>query len=184
MKQFVDFAIYGLGAGGAYALIGLGVVVIHRGSGILNFAQGAIAMFSAFTFNWLVTARGFAPWLAALVVVALATLFGPLVFVGLFRPIRKAPLLAKVVLTIGLLGVLEGLADKVFNTSAELLVLPSLLPSHKLHLLGATVGADRIWVLILTIVVALVLWSVFRFTRFGLATRAVAENELGAAFLG
>lgn len=184
MKHFIDFGIYGLGAGGAYALTGIGVVVIHRGSGILNFAQGAIAMFSALTFYWLVTAHGLATWVAALVVVALAAVLAPLLFLGLIRPIRKAPVLAKVVLTIGLLGVLEGAADKVFNTSIQPLALPSLLPSHKTNILGAAVQTDRMWLLLLSILVAVVLWGVFRFTRFGLATRAVSENELGAGFLG
>ncbi len=98
------------------------------------------------------------------------------------RPLRTAPLLARIVATLGLMIVLSALAVKVWGSLS--VVAPSLFPTDSLTLFDINFGVDRLYLLGVTIVLTVVLWAVYRFTTFGISTRAVAESERGASLLG
>ncbi len=88
--DIIRYAMLGLGAGAVYALSALGVVVIYRGSGVLNFAHGAIGMVAAFVFyDW--REDGMALPQAVPLAVLLGAAIGILVQVGIMRPLRGAP---------------------------------------------------------------------------------------------
>ncbi len=181
MKDVVLFSILGLGAGTAYALTASGVVLIYKGTGVVNFGQSAIAMFSALSFVALYYA-GVSKWMAALVCVVGSIVGGALFYQLVMRPLRDSPLLAKVVATIGLLVTLQGLASVFWLHSLNL--APALFPQSTVELFGAAVSVDRLYLLGIAVALGVVLWATFRYTRIGLATRATAENERGAALLG
>src|SRR4051812_1808726 len=109
MEQVLLFAILGCGAGAAYALTGLGVVLIYKGSGVVNFAQGAVAMVAAFVCNDLVNS-GLSVYAAAAVTVAGCALAGVLIYMVVMRPLRNASALSQVIATIGLLVAISGSA--------------------------------------------------------------------------
>ena len=100
----------------------------------------------------------------------------------IFRPMRYAPALAKVVASIGIYVVLQAIVVLQFGTSQT--PVSSVLPSEPITIFGATIGRDRMWVAIAVVIATVVLTVIYRFTRFGLITRAAAENEKGSVLLG
>lgn len=124
---------------------------------------------------------------AAAVVLALlvAVLLGLFLHFVVFKPLRNAPVLAKVVTTVGLFVVLQEFCRLRFGELAKTGV-PFPLPSGKIDLPGALgiVPKNQLFLVVVVALIALGLWALFKFTRFGLATRAAAENEKGAIVLG
>ena len=181
MKDFFLFGVLGLGAGAVYAILGLGLVVVYRGSGVVNFAHGAIALFTTYQYVDF-TDRGVDSGLAVVLTLLLAGLGGVLLYWLVFRPLRRAPQLAKLVATLGLLLVLQAGAGLVYGT--ETVVVQSIVPTETIELFDTTFGRDRLWLLGITVVLTIGLWALYRFTRFGIATEAAAESEKGAVLLG
>jgi branched-chain amino acid transport system permease protein len=187
--------ILGLGSGAVYAAIGLGVVLTYRASGVLNFAQGAMALYLTYVFVWLRNtgdltlpvgtihlgaALGLYPALA--VALVLAAVLGLLSYALIFRPLRHAPQLAKVVASVGLMVTLEAVTVLRFGTAGA--IVPQVLPATPIKVLGLQLPRDRLILAAVVVLAAVVLWALYRFTRFGLLTRAVSENERGVLSLG
>ncbi|MFI5427094.1 branched-chain amino acid ABC transporter permease [Aeromicrobium sp. UC242_57] len=182
MKDVLLFAILGTGAGAVYAMIALGIVLIQKGTGAVNFAQGAIAGACAIYFGVSTGNNGTPLVQAALTAIVTAGLGGLLFYVLVMRPLRNAPLLARIVTTLGLMLAVQGLASQVWKVPT--VIAPAIFPTDSIDVFGINFGADRLYLLGTAILLTVVLWAVYRFTRFGMATRAVAENEQGAALLG
>jgi ABC-type branched-subunit amino acid transport system ATPase component/branched-subunit amino acid ABC-type transport system permease component len=194
VAQAVQFAILGLGAGAAYTLLAQGIILIYRGSGIVNFAHGAIAMFAAFfCFLTLVEEHGWSVGAAIPVAVLLAALLGVVIQNGILRFMRTAAPLVRLVATLGVLIVLQGLAgEKLWDSDFH--QIDQFLPTHNytLHewfgLDGAmgrvVVQEDRLILLAIASALTLALWAFTRFTKIGLAISASAENERAASALG
>jgi ABC-type branched-subunit amino acid transport system permease subunit len=181
MENVWLFAILGLGSGAAYAVTALGLVVIQRGSGTINFAQGAIGMVAAFCFAELVRHHVPTGLALAIVLIAAAT-FGASWHLAIMRPLRAAPLLAKIIATLGLLTALQGFAE--LEWGSVLGDAPNVLPTGVIHISGIAFGQDRLYLAGIAIVVAAILYTLYRFTTFGIATRAATESERATALLG
>jgi branched-chain amino acid transport system permease protein len=202
VTQVIVFLVLGLGAGAIYAGVGLGVVLTYRSSGVLNLAYGAVAMVPAYIYASLrssgalivpipglpdrfqiassTTGMGVAPSIAISLGFALA--LGVLMHYLVFRPLRHAPVVAKVVASVGVLITLQAVVLLRFGSDNP--SVASVLPAAPVKVFGATVPRDRLYLAAIVIVVGVVLALVYRYTRFGLATRAAAENELSATLLG
>ena len=185
MTTFFQFALLGLGAGGAYAIAGIGLTQVYRGSGVLNLAHGAMALFAGVLF-----VRVHQRWdvplpLAMLVAVVVAGMIGALVEVLVMRRLRHAAALVRMVATLGVFAILQQAVPLVFGTNFQQQEVKSFYPSGSLRL-GDTVKLpyDRLIVVGVTVVLGLVLRVVMDRTRFGLATTAGAENSLVAATMG
>ena len=181
MTSVFLYAVLGLGAGSAYALIAQGLILVHRASGVVNFAQGAVAMFTAYFYTWL-TNHGLANLPAALVAIAGAGVLGAVVQQFVMKPLGRAPLLAKLVAALGVVLVLEALAGIVFGYDLE--TAPALLPANTVHVFGADVGLDRIILFVIAIVLAAALSFFARRTTMGSLLRAASDSEQGLAILG
>lgn len=188
----------GLGPGAAYAGLGLGLVFTYRGSGILNLAHGAMAMYPTYVFAEL-RANGnlVVPGVpgthhlgtvgtgeALAIALVVAALLGLVVHLLIFGPLsrRAAPPLASVVATVGLVLSLQAMTSLRFGSSPRNVV--SLLPQQSVVVAGVRVPADRLYLAALVLVVAAAITFVHGRTRFGLASRAVAESVVGASLLG
>ena len=163
-----------------YAALGLGLVLVHRASGVVNFAHGAMAMLVTYAFVELRPDIGLWPALAVSAVAAAA--LGLAVDGLVFRPLRRAPALARVVASVGLLATLQALAVLWFGADSR--PVPSLLPNRPVGLFGVEVPRDRLLLAVLVVLAATGLWALYRFTRFGLASRATAEDQASLAMLG
>jgi branched-subunit amino acid ABC-type transport system permease component len=185
MQNVLLYASLGLGAGALVASIALGVVLIYRGSGVINLAVGAIAMTGAYLFWSFKTGYfGFALSSAPAYILTLVCmgLFGVLIELAIFRPLRNTAPLAKLAASLGLLLVLQAGAIEVFGDTQK--SAPSILPSGVVTVFGRVVPEDRFWLAGIVIVVAVVLAALYRWTPFGLATRAASENEVAAMLAG
>jgi branched-chain amino acid transport system permease protein len=185
MRDVLLYAALGLGAGALIASIALGVVLIYRGSGIINLATGAIAMLAAYLY-WAFKTGYFHFHLSsvpafALTLVCMAA-FGLLIELAIFRPLRNTAPLAKLAASLGLLLVLEAGMIVIFGNSLK--SAPSVLPSGTVTVFDRVVPKDRFLLAAIVIVVAAVLAALFRWTPFGLSTRAASENEVSAMLAG
>jgi branched-chain amino acid transport system permease protein len=202
MKEWIVFILLGLGPGALFAGIALGIVVAYRGSGVINLAMGAMALIGAYCFYSLKTAGYFfiplpfveesldfgGPWstvpalLGALLVCALT---GAAFDFFVLRKLRGSAPLAKLLASLGLLIIIQSVAVLRFGTEGQL--APSALPasaSKTVSIFGASVPADRFVLTGIVILAGVLLAVAYRYTRFGLATRAASENETKAVMAG
>ena len=112
----------------------------------------------------------------------IAAMAGMLMHLLIFRPLRHAPPLAKTVASVGLLLVLQSVV--VLRFSSQAVAVKPLFEKRPVHLLGTSFARDQLILAGLVVVVTVALWAAYRFTRFGLATRAAAEDEKGAVLIG
>ena len=177
----IRFALLGLGAGAVYALTAQGIVVVYRGSGVLNFAHGAVGMIGAFAFyTW--RADGMAVPLALALALLLGAAIGVAIHVVVMRPLRRAPPLARLIATLGLLTLLLAFGTERWGDTAR--IVPKLLPIDGVKVFSGTIiGRDRLMLAAIALVLTLVLQAVYRFSQFGRATTAVAESRMVTASL-
>ncbi|KQW08637.1 branched-chain amino acid ABC transporter permease/ATP-binding protein [Streptomyces sp. Root369] len=182
MDDVLRFALLGLGLGALYALTAHGIVLVYRGSGVLNFAHGAIGMAGAYVQWELATQHGVPYWPATACGVLTSAVLGVLTHLLVLRPLRRASSLARLVGTLAVFIVLTAIAVKRYGDSLEL--VPGKLPTKLLTIAGATVSEDRMWLIGIAVAVTVLLHLLYKRTLFGLGTSAVAENEGAAASLG
>jgi len=218
----------GVAQGALIAAIGLGVVLTYRGSGVVNFANSAVAMYIAYFYavlrkegdiflpplpNPLAPIEGIINlfqdkeswtdfpdwptrislgpnmqfWPALIISLVFAILLGLVLHLLVFRPLRNAPPLAKVVASIGLFLFLPAVIIRRFTIQPYTVKSMPFFDNQAKPLelpFGLKMGADALTIAVLIIFFAVLLWLVFQRTRFGLATRAASENEKGAVVLG
>lgn len=174
------FLLLGLGAGAVYASLALGLVAVHRVSGVVNFAHGAMASVATYVFVDLRGRLSSGPAFAVALLVAAA--LGLIAHALVFGPLRAAPALSRVVASVGVMITLQAAIVLRFG-SANRSVAP-VLPAQPTHLLGLDVPRDRLLLAAFAVVAGAALWALGRWTRVGLATRAVADDPTTAAGLG
>ncbi|UDY36638.1 branched-chain amino acid ABC transporter permease/ATP-binding protein [Dermatobacter hominis] len=186
--------LLGIGNGGVFAALAVALVITYRSSGVVNFATGAISLTAAYIYAGLRKGElllivpglprsvdvgaplNFAS--SALIALAIAGAIGALLHLLVFRPMRNAPQLAKAVASLGVLVVLQGTLATRFGT-APISVAP-LFRSERWELGSVGVLSDRFYLAVTVLALTLLLAAAYRFTRFGLLTRAAAESQTGA----
>jgi branched-chain amino acid transport system permease protein len=185
MRDILLFALLGLGSGALIAGIALAIVLTYRGSGIINLATGGIAMLAGYSF-WSLKTGEFGTEFATAPALVLTFLFtiavGVLIELVAFRPLRNAAPLAKLVSSLGVLLVAQASMLLAFGTTQK--PQPSILPSDTVTVFDVNVPVDRFILAGTVIGIAVALFVLYRFSRFGLATRAASENELSALLAG
>lgn len=177
MEIFLHTTLLGLATGSIYAMSATGLVLTYKTSGILNLGYGAIAMFTTVIY-WQFSVRyGLPPWLAALIVVfVIAPLIGIFLDTQLFRRLEGQPPVIGVMATVGLIVLLQGIVFRVWGTEAK--EIPSLFPHRAVHIPGSgAIGLDAILVLVFAAASAGLLAAMLRFTRLGVAFRAVVDSR-------
>ncbi|GAA1518606.1 branched-chain amino acid ABC transporter permease/ATP-binding protein [Nocardioides humi] len=181
--DILRYVLIGLGAGALYALIAQGLVLVYRGSGILNFAQGGFVMVGGYAYYHATVEFELPRWIGLVFAVLVGAVLGTLVQVLVLRPMRESSALLRVISTLAVLMVLVSAAVLIYGS--DLKSAPSLLPTKSIQVASDVfIGADRMILFFLGALSTAVLWWVYRYTTFGRATSAVAENELVAASLG
>jgi ABC-type branched-subunit amino acid transport system ATPase component/branched-subunit amino acid ABC-type transport system permease component len=198
MDQHLIFLLLGLANGAVYAALALTLVVTYRTSGVVNFATGAMALLGAYLYAFLREGELLLPlpflpksidlgsrldfWPAAIISVAICSVIGLLMYLGVFRLLRSAPAVAKAVASIGVMVLFTGLFTQKVGPSA--VNVKPILPSDSWTWGGVRITQDRVWLAVTILAITAALAAVYRFTRFGLLTRAAAETEKGAFVSG
>jgi branched-chain amino acid transport system permease protein len=181
MDAVAQYVASGLVVGGVYALIGLGFVIVYGVTRIINFAQGEFVMLGALCTVTL-TARGLPVAVALAIAVAAVAALGALLEGVAIRPLRRAPGLVVLIVTIGASIALRGAALIVWGTDPFALAPFSSGPP--LSVLGAVIVRQGLWVLGVAAAVFAGLWFVFMRTYAGAAIRACALNQRAARLVG
>ena len=183
MQSFLQFVIIGLGAGATYALFAQGAVLIYRGSGIVNFAQGALGTLAAYVaFAELKAEHNFKTLPACLAGIAAAVIVSLLFQRIVLRALRDAAAIVRVIATVGLLGLLQAIVTKRY--SGANLPVDQYLPHDVWEWGDVRVQEERIYLVVISVAVTVGLWAWTRYTRTGLAISASAENERAVQTLG
>lgn len=185
VQDFLLFVLLGLGGGAVIGGIAMAVVVTYRGSGIINLATGAVAMVAAYSFWALKTGYfgvTFATVPAVAVTLIVSVMVGVLSELAVFRPLRTSSALAKLVASLGILLILQATMLLWFSSAPK--QIPSIYPTNILQVFGSPFQESRLWMAGTVVLIALALSALFRWTRFGLATRAASENEIFAMLAG
>lgn len=174
--------VSGLAAGCLYALAALGLVLIYRTMDIVNFAHGEMAMVSTFVAYTLLARVGLPYVLAAAGALAFAALFGMLVERVFLRPIQNGPLISMMIMTLGLFMVFNGAAGWIWGFDP--VSFPYAVKGRPLILGGLIITRDSLLVLTVTLVMAIALYLVLKFTLAGIAIRATSQNARAARLMG
>ena len=212
MTDYLQQSLTGLGAGAVVAVLAIGLVLTFRASNVVNLAHAAMGVYVAYVYYGL---RNFTlgtadlggdlivpiiglptrihlvdrPTVLTALAIALiiAAALGAVIYALVFRPLRNAPPLARVIASLGVFLYLQSvmqLRSAETGAGSASLQLTSLLPDGVVRIGNVVVPTASFVLAGLAIATALALGLVFRFTRFGLATRAAAENEKGAILTG
>jgi branched-chain amino acid transport system permease protein len=179
MHLFLQQVFSGLAAGAIYASLALALVMIYRATDLVNFAQGDMAMFSTYI-AWTLMNAGLPFWAAFAVTLVVSFLGGMAIERVIIRPVENAPVLAAVVVTIGLLLIFNALAGWLFTYTLQ--EFPSPFPDRPLF--GALMTTQDLGVIGVTLLMLVLLYAFFRFTPTGLAMRAAAQNPESARLCG
>jgi branched-chain amino acid transport system permease protein len=180
MELFLHQLLAGIASGAIYAAMALAVVMIYQALDHLNFAQGEMAMFSTFV-AWQLIQWGVPYWIAFVATIALSFIAGVAIERIVFKPIRNAPVLSHVVVFIGLFSIFNSLAGFIWDYTIK--TFPSPFPSGSLFE-NRLIGAHQTGMFAITLVMLVLLYAFFRWTRLGLAMRAAAANPQSARLVG
>ncbi|NLY64901.1 MAG: branched-chain amino acid ABC transporter permease [Alcaligenaceae bacterium] len=181
MSEFMQFLLSGLTVGAVYALVALGFTIIYNASDVANFAQGEFVMLGG-----MITASAYAAGapllLAATLAIVLTAVIGILLNKLAIEPARGAPVASLIIITIGASIFIRGLTQILLDK--ELHRFPAFSGNDPIHVLGATILPQSLWVIAGALLVFVVLWLFFTRTLTGRAVLATANNRIAALLVG
>lgn len=170
----------GLATGGIYASLALALVMIYRATELVNFAQGEMAMFSTYL-AWSMINAGLPYWPAFLLTIGVSFLAAAVIQLAIIRPLAGAPVLASVIVFIGLLLVFNSIAGWIFSYTIK--TFPSPFPSEPLWA-NSYISTHEVGAIGVTLALLAILFAFFRWTELGLTMRAAAENPVSSRLVG
>lgn len=196
--QFLQLVISGISQGCIYGLLALGFVLIYKATETVSFAQGELMMLGAFFGLAVMTMLGFPYWLAVVSAIAAMAVFGVLLERIVIRPILGQPAFSIVMLTIGIGYVARGLITMIPGIGTETHILPvpykdqiwtvggnESAPGALENAQGALVlNVEQMVVIVATAALCLLLFTVFRYSKVGIAMQAASQNPLAAYHMG
>jgi branched-chain amino acid transport system permease protein len=185
MQEFVEFTLGGVSDGVIYAAIGLSLVLIWRATRVLNYAQGGMAMFTSYIALIVINATG-SYWLGFVVALASGLVIGGVVERVVIRPTAGKPHLNAVIVTIGLLILVEGVAGIIYGSKNRSFPTPYSIVGAKIGSfdLGGGSSPSAIFTAVAVLAAAGLLALLFRYTPVGLRMRASAFSGTVAQLMG
>ncbi|GAA3524943.1 hypothetical protein GCM10022234_22250 [Aeromicrobium panaciterrae] len=198
MSEFFQFVVLGLTLGAVYSVFASSLIGIYAATGVINFAQGSVALWSVYTVAALRTdgtlvlpvgsialgdeSNPMSMLPAVVIGVAMAAAWALAAHLVVFRPLRGAPALANVAASVGLMLFLQALVLLRFDTQE--LFAQSVLPGSTFEVGEVVINVSDLMMAGAAIAVAVLLWAYFGLTSRGVATRAASEDELAARLAG
>jgi len=182
MTDFFQQVVSGLASGGIYGALALALVLIHRATGVINFAQGEMATFSTYILWTLTVNHGWPYWPAFAFMLAASFAGGLAIHQGVIRPVERGSVLRVVIVTIGLLLLLNGLMTWIWGGDIRAVESPFSL--RTIDVGGVVISLQDLGTIAVSLGAVSVLWLFFRFTKVGLAMRAAAVNPTESRLVG
>lgn len=181
MSEFLQFLFSGVTVGAVYALVALGFTIIYNASDVVNFAQGEFVMLGGMI-TVFASAAGLPVPLAALIAIVVTAGVGVALNKLAIEPARGAPVASLIIITIGASIFIRGLAQLIFDKQVHR--FPGFSGDDPIHIGGATILPQSLWVVAGALAVFVALWLFFTRTLTGRAVLATANNRLAAALVG
>jgi branched-chain amino acid transport system permease protein len=182
MDVFLQLTVSGLSNGMVYALAAVGFVVIYKASDVINFAQGELLLFGAYLSFFAIAQIGL-PWgFGVLLTLVLAVVLGLVIERLALRPLIGEPIISMIMVTVGMSRVLRAVVNAIWGVRPR--TFPTFLPTGQVSLGSAVLGLDRLIVIPTAAVVLILLGVFFRYTREGIAMRAIADDQQAALSMG
>ena len=183
MQQFLNVTLNGVVLGAVFAAFALTLVLIFRATRIINFGQGAMAMFSAYL-ALDVLQRGYSFWLALVVALISGFLIGGLIERTIIRPVENGPEINAVIVTLGVFVGFVALASLLFGNQLQAFPAPFSLDGLSIGELQIGLTQTDLFRLAAVAVALVLLVALFRYTSLGLQLRASAFGQEVARLLG
>jgi branched-chain amino acid transport system permease protein len=181
MDIFIQQVMSGLATGGIYASLALALVMIYQATDVVNFAQGEMAMFATYL-AWTLMNAGLSYWTAFVLTLVISFVGGVVIQRVIIRPVENKPILTIVIVTLGLLVILNSVAGWVWTYLQK--PFPTPFPREPIRVGTVVFGAHDLGEIGVTLVSLALLFAFFRFTPLGLAMRAAAQNPLSSRLAG
>jgi branched-chain amino acid transport system permease protein len=181
MQEFLQQVVSGIATGGIFASLALALVLIYNAMGLVNFAQGEMAMLATFAAYTLIN-RGVSYWIAFPLTLVIAFAGGIAIQRLVIRPVERAPILTMVIVTLGLATLVNGLAGFFFGYVPH--SFPSPFSAQTVNILGALASYQDLGVIAVTGVVLLAIYLLLQHTTVGLTMRAAAHHPEASRLLG
>ncbi|MFC1834878.1 branched-chain amino acid ABC transporter permease [Thermodesulfobacteriota bacterium] len=183
MTTFFDLIIGGISIGSCYALVALAMVIVYKTSDVLNFAQGDLAMISTFIAYMLIDGYGLGFWVTTGLTLVFAFVLGCVIEFAFLRPAKDPTILGLIVITLGAQMILNGLAGWKWGAAQEPFPVP--FSEYEGIVVGSvTITEINIWTFVTSLAIMLLLFLFFRYTKVGVAMKAVQQNPFAARAMG
>jgi branched-chain amino acid transport system permease protein len=186
---FAQLLITGIMLGSIFALVALGWVLIYKCSGVLNLAMGELTLIGGYVCLWLYTQFvesmpvNYAFILAIIGTLLIGLVLGLLTERIFLRKMIGEPILAVIMVTVGLSFFFKGMVFLVFDTDTQIFT-PRIFPIEPIVIGGIAIGSVYLWSFVAALILMVVFVSFFKFTRWGLSMQACADDEMAALSLG
>jgi branched-chain amino acid transport system permease protein len=183
MTFFFDLMVGGLSIGACYALVALAMVIIYKTTEVPNFAQGEMAMIATFIAFTMLEDYGLNFWTAFSLTLVFAFLLGALIELAFLRPAKDPTILSLIVITLGAEMILYGLAGWKWGANQN----PFPVPFNEysgINLGGVIITEINLWTFITSLLIMLLFFLFYRFTKVGVAMKAVQQNQFAAKAMG
>ncbi len=182
LLKFSQLVVTGLVTGSVYALVALGFVLIYKATSIINFAQGEFVLVGAYVCLWLVVDIG-VPFIPAFALTMVASvILGILVERLVLRPMIGEPIISVIMVTIGLATLLKALVTILWGV--EIQVFPAIFSQEPIRLGRVVISEVYVWTFLFAFFFLGIFAAFFKFSRVGIAMRAVANDQMTAQSMG
>jgi branched-chain amino acid transport system permease protein len=181
MGEFLQQIVSGIASGGIFASLALALVLIYNAMGLVNFAQGEMAMFATFIAYALIQ-HGTSYWIALPVTLVIAFAGGVVIQRVVIRPVERAPVLTLVIVTLGLATLVNGAAGFLFGYVPR--EFPTPFSVQTVSVGGVIASFQDLGVIAVSLVVLVLTYLLLQHTNLGLTMRAAAHNPTASRLLG
>lgn len=182
MDLFIQLTLTGLTNGAILSLAALGFVLIFKASDVINFAQGEFMLIGAYVIFGMIAQIGLVWPIGLLLTVLVSIALGVLVERFVLRPLIGEPIISVIMVTIGLSSLLKAIVSTIWGNQPK--AFPPFIASQPVRIFNATVGADRLWAIVIAVGMLFVFSFFFQRSREGIAMRAVADDQQAALSMG
>ena len=182
LQQFVEYSIVGIAAGGVYALIALGIIVIFKSSRTFNFAMGEMMMLSAYFFYAAAVTLALGPVLGLIAALAGSIAVALVIERVAIRPMLGRPFIAVVMVTFGVGSIIRGVVGMIWGPNE--MQIPAILSRSPFMLGDIFVPGKTARAFAIAVVIVMALIAYLRYSRAGVALRAAAADAITAYSMG